>query len=139
MMHSKALLFNDLDTAQQILQTSIPNEQKVLGRVVKNFDDKVWNKNRMEIVEEGTYWKFKNGADEGEFKYEGLSLKQRLLGTGDRELVEASPRDKIWGIGFGWRNAEKRRRDWGLNLLGKALMTVRGRLRAEENTEQKEN
>lgn len=55
-----------------------------------------------------------------------------LLETGERELVEASPMDRIWGIGFGEKNAGARRHRWGQNLLGKAAMNVRGRLREEE-------
>jgi hypothetical protein len=35
-------------------------------------------------------------------------------------------------VGFGAKNAEKRRKDWGLNLLGKALENARHRLRTEE-------
>jgi ribA/ribD-fused uncharacterized protein len=61
-----------------------------------------------------------------------VNLKALLLATGERELVEASPMDRIWGIGFGEKNAGRARRHWGLNLLGKALMDVRKRLREEE-------
>lgn len=57
-----------------------------------------------------------------------------LLGTGERELVEASPFDRVWGIGFREKDVIKAGRDrWGQNLLGKALMEVRGLLRAEED------
>lgn len=55
-----------------------------------------------------------------------MGLRQRLLQMGDRELVEASPMDKIWGIGFTEYDAEDNRQWWGLNLLGKALMEARG-------------
>lgn len=54
-----------------------------------------------------------------------------LLDTGDSELVEAAPKDRIWGIGFGAKYAEDFRQEWGQNLLGKALMEVRKRLREE--------
>jgi ribA/ribD-fused uncharacterized protein len=140
MMYSKAILFNDLPIATEILETTIPKEQKALGRAVKGFEPKVWNANRERIVEEGSYFKFKYGVDEGELQDDGtgLALRERLLATGEREIVEASPMDKIWGIGFGWRNAERRRAHWGLNLLGKALMKVRDRLRAEAAEEEKE-
>ena len=131
MMYRKAILFNDPENASAILETSIPAEQKALGRAVQGFDEKILNKNRCLIVEEGNYWKFKNGKDEGELKGEGLSLRDRLLGTGEREIVEASPFDKIWGIGFAEKNAEKKRKYWGLNLLGKALVKARERLRAD--------
>lgn len=139
-MYHKAVLFNDLPIAKEILETSNPKKQKALGRVVKGFDPKVWNANRERIVEEGSYFKFKYGADEGELGDDetGLTLRERLLATGDREIVEASPMDKIWGIGFGWKNAERRRAHWGLNLLGKALMKVRDRLRAEAAEGEKE-
>ncbi|KAI9847908.1 MAG: hypothetical protein M1837_001425 [Sclerophora amabilis] len=122
MMRGKALLFNDPDIAQQVLGTTNPRTQRSLGRQVQNFDDKVWAENRSEIVKQGNYLKFTQDVE----------LKQMLLDTGDREIVEASPRDRIWGVGFGARNAPKNRDRWGLNLLGKALMEVRDRIRKEE-------
>lgn len=93
---------------------------------MQNFDNDVWLENRERIVGDGSYWKFVNSLKEGE------DLKGMLMGTGDRELVEASPMDKIWGIGFGEKNAESQRARWGLNLLGKALMRARERIREEE-------
>lgn len=60
------------------------------------------------------------------------NLKKWLLETGDRELVEASPMDRIWGVGFAAKNADANRHRWGQNLLGKALMVVRTRLRDKE-------
>ena len=54
-----------------------------------------------------------------------------LLATGERELVEASPLDRIWGVGFAEKDAERNRSRWGENLLGKALVHVRGRLKQE--------
>jgi len=83
-------------------------------------------------VEEGSYFKFQYGRDEGERKDDGVGLRAKLLGTGDREIVEASPMDRLWGVGFGAKNAEKRRKDWGLDLLGKALGRAREKLRSEE-------
>ena len=77
------------------------------------------------IVEEGNWWKFTNCSDQPQ-------LKRRLLETGDRELVEASPTDTIWGVGFDAQNAEFHREDWGQNLLGKAIMAVRKRIREEQ-------
>lgn len=63
---------------------------------------------------------------------EAESMRKWLLATGERELVEASPMDRIWGVGFGAREAGANRHRWGQNLLGKALMEVRKRLREEE-------
>lgn len=131
MMHQKALLFSDAVIASKILSTDSPKTQKSLGRKVRNFDQGTWEKERERIVEEGTWLKFRFGGDKGELGREGLSLGERLLSTGARELVEASPRDSIWGIGFHERWADSMREEWGLNLLGQALMKVRDKLRAE--------
>lgn len=95
------------------------------------FDGEIWDREKGGIVEEGNWWKFVGGKSvDGEGDGEGL--RGRLLGTGGRELVEASPRDRIWGIGFVAEGAEGRRGEWGENLLGKALMRVRERLREED-------
>ncbi|KAI1198075.1 DUF1768-domain-containing protein [Nemania serpens] len=72
------------------------------------------------------------GNADGALEVRGASFRDVLLATGDRELVEASPRDRIWGIGFGAKNAGANRRRWGLNLLGKCLMEVREQFRSED-------
>lgn len=82
MMYHKALLFRDIDTAQQIMLATTPRKQKALGRKVKNFDGKQWDAHREQIVENGNWNKFCHSKD-------GTNLKDMLLGTGDRELVEA--------------------------------------------------
>lgn len=53
-------------------------------------------------------------------------------------LEKASPRDRIWGIGFGAKNAGSQRKRWGQNLLGKCLMDVRDRIREEEERKLRE-
>ncbi|KAI9704343.1 MAG: hypothetical protein M1836_007205 [Candelina mexicana] len=125
MMHQKAILFSDTAIASQILASTSPKEQKALGRKVANFDGNKWLEYREKIVEEGNWNKFTNS------KLEDEGIKQKLLETGDRELVEASPFDRIWGVGFGAKNAEQNRDKWGNNLLGKAIMRVRERIREE--------
>jgi ribA/ribD-fused uncharacterized protein len=80
---------------------------------------------KLAIVTQGSYYKFTISDD-------AVNLKEMLLATGERELVEASPLDRIWGVGFAEKNAESNRHRWGENLLGKALMSVRERLRKEE-------
>ncbi|KAF2206499.1 hypothetical protein CERZMDRAFT_6310, partial [Cercospora zeae-maydis SCOH1-5] len=122
MMYHKAVLFNDSSIAAQIMRTTSPKQHKALGAKVKKFDEKVWNEHKEEIVEKGNWLKFTQSEE----------LKNRLLSTGERELLEASPYDRIWGIGFHAGTALKVNRDlWGQNLLGKALMRVRDRLKAE--------
>jgi ribA/ribD-fused uncharacterized protein len=92
-----------------------------LGREVKNFNIEVWKKHADQVVEDANYLKFSQNED----------LREVLLSTGDKILVEASPDDKIWGIGFNSEDAEGRESEWGNNGLGKALMKVRERLRKE--------
>jgi len=146
MMHHKALLFGDAGIAAKALTTGHPRTVRGLGRKVKNFDDEVWARERLRIVEEGNMAKFTcatvpetklkrgsgSGANAARAMDVGESLRALLLSTGDRELVEASPFDRIWGIGFTADKAEEQRDNWGENLLGKALMAVRGRLRKED-------
>ncbi len=121
MMAQKARLFGDEATGAEILKADGPKAAKELGRSVKNFDEARWRAHRFEFVVEGNFAKFGQNRELGEF----------LVGTGDKVLVEASPRDQIWGIGLGENN--ERATDpaqWrGLNLLGFALMEVRTRLR----------
>ncbi|WP_395749250.1 NADAR family protein [Prosthecobacter sp.] len=121
MMAEKARLFGDNDTLQKILPASTPAIAKKLGREVKNFDDARWLQNRWEIVVSGNFAKFSQHAD----------LRDFLLHTGDRVIVEASPFDRIWGIGMAATdpNAENPAQWKGLNLLGFALMEVRKQLR----------
>ncbi|MEU6998379.1 NADAR family protein [Nonomuraea sp. NPDC046570] len=116
MMAHKAWLFGDADTATKILNASHPGEAKKLGRAVRGFDDQVWTGHRYEIVVRGSTAKF------------GGASRDFLLATHGRVLVEASPVDRIWGIGKDDRAASPS--TWpGLNLLGFALMTARDILR----------
>jgi ribA/ribD-fused uncharacterized protein len=121
MMAKKAALFNDDEILEKIIEANSPAEAKKLGREVKNYDDSIWLESRYEIVREGSFHKFNQNSDLGEF----------LINTKERILVEASPVDAIWGIGMASdhkdiHNPEKWR---GLNLLGFALMEVRNELR----------
>ncbi|MHA3103598.1 NADAR family protein [Acinetobacter sp. ANC 3791] len=121
MMAQKARLFHDDVIFEKILQAEHPNQAKELGRLVKNYDEKIWLKHRFQIVVQGNIAKFSQHA----------ALKDFLLATGDQILVEASPVDKIWGIGLA-QDHEKAQypEQWqGLNLLGFALMQARAVLK----------
>jgi len=120
MMAGKARLFGDMEIHDKILQVRHPKQAKELGRKVKGFNEDKWLAHRFELVVEGNLAKFAQHAE----------LKAFLLGTGRRVLVEASPVDRIWGIGMAGDdpNAEKPQKWRGLNLLGFALMEVRDRL-----------
>jgi ribA/ribD-fused uncharacterized protein len=117
MMWGKAVLFGDERTAARILDAGHPKQAKDLGRQVRNFDRATWEAHRVEIVVAGNTHKFGQHTDLGDY----------LLGTGDHVLVEASPLDRVWGIGL--RADDPRAEDpaqWrGLNLLGFALCDVR--------------
>jgi predicted NAD-dependent protein-ADP-ribosyltransferase YbiA (DUF1768 family) len=147
MMHQKAILFNDQATAVEILKTAHPRKVKSLGRKVKNFDETVWLKHRRDIARKGNILKFTRAITEEGFKkgtpgasqadslhqpIDG-SLADMLINTGDRELVEASPFDRIWGVGFKAADAHAARESWGENLLGKELMEVRRILREKRD------
>lgn len=122
MMAGKARLFGDAEAEERIRAAASPAEAKKLGRTVRGFDDRVWAARRTELVVEGNVAKF--GQDP--------ALRRFLLATSSRVLVEASPRDRVWGIGLS--AADDRAADparWpGLNLLGFALMEARARLSA---------
>ena len=165
MMHHKALLFNDAEIAAAILETTSPRDVKELGRAVRGFDNAVWERERGRIVTEGNWCKFTlpavedshphqdTGGAEGPERRDVIwklgngdsadtmrapSFRDVLLATGIRELVEASPFDRIWGVGFAAKGAERNRRKWGLNLLGKCLMEVREQFRGEAKEEENE-
>lgn len=120
MMASKALLFDDMETYGKIMNESNPSAYKKLGRLVKNFDPKRWDEVKFDIVVEGNKAKFSQNEE----------LKQFLLSTNDAILVEASPYDRVWGIGIDKDTAIKGGIDqWkGENLLGFALMEVRNQI-----------
>ena len=124
-MYQKAILFNDQEVADMIALEPAPEKQRALGRKVKGFNNKKWNTKREKIVEDGNWWKFTQSKED--------DMKKLLLETGDSLLVEASPYDRIWGVGYSAANAEANQGGWGENLLGKALMRVRDRLYAEDD------
>lgn len=121
MMWRKAVLFGDHDTAAKLLTAPHPHAAKSLGRQVAGFDRAVWERHRFDIVVAGNVAKFGQHPE----------LRGYLLGTGDQVLVEASPLDRIWGIGLAADHpcASDPARWPGLNLLGFALMQARETLR----------
>jgi ribA/ribD-fused uncharacterized protein len=122
MMHGKALLFSDAETAEKILAADHPRQHKALGRKVTPFDDEIWRREREHIVMAGSRAKFTQDAE----------LRALLLATASTTLVEASPYDRIWGIGLA--ATDPRAQDpatWrGQNLLGVILTRLRDELLA---------
>jgi ribA/ribD-fused uncharacterized protein len=120
MMAGKARLFEDAEAERKVLATGHPSQAKKAGRLVRGFDEEIWERERFRIVVEGSVHKF--ASDD--------ALRAFLLGTGDRVLVEASPVDRVWGIGLAATDeaAMDPQRWKGPNLLGFALMAARERL-----------
>ncbi|MDX5461771.1 NADAR family protein [Micromonospora tulbaghiae] len=120
MMWHKATLFGDHAVAERVLAAGHPHRAKALGRQVRDFDEATWVARRYEIVVAGSVAKFSQHE----------ALRRFLLGTGDRVLVEASPTDRVWGIGL--TADDPRAADpatWrGDNLLGFALLEARATL-----------
>ncbi|PWJ43721.1 NADAR family protein [Sediminitomix flava] len=117
MMAEKAKLFNDQVNLENIINSKSPAQAKQFGREVRGFIEEVWLKHRYQIVVRGNLAKFG----------QNLELKNFLISTKKRVLVEASPVDAIWGIGLSKDSKviENPLKWRGLNLLGFALMEVR--------------
>ena len=122
MMAGKARLFGDEAIHAKIVASDDPAKVKALGRKIAGFDETQWRAHRYEIVVAGNHAKFEQNPD----------LREFLLATGEKVIVEASPVDAIWGIGLAADdpNATQPEQWRGLNLLGFALMEARSRLRA---------
>ncbi|TGE15059.1 NADAR family protein [Hymenobacter elongatus] len=120
MMAEKARLFGDEATRAAIIAAPHPDVAKRLGRQIQRFDETTWLAARFAIVVRGNVAKFSQHP----------ALREFLLTTGSRVLVEASPVDAIWGIGLAQDHSDAANPDtWrGLNLLGFALMEVRAQL-----------
>lgn len=124
MMAEKARLFGDDEMLAAILQAKHPKEMKAFGRAVRNFDNGVWECQCYGIVKRGSLAKFSQNPQLGDY----------LKSTKGRILVEASPPDRIWGIGMGQAdpNAENPMKWRGSNLLGFALTEARDELLSKE-------
>lgn len=124
-MYFKAKTFNDHEIAMEIARCNDPKIAKELGRKVKLFDNTTWDKVKHLIMETVLYAKFEQNPE----------LKEKLLQTGNKILVEASAKDTIWGIGLSLSDKDIFEKDkWkGQNLLGKCLMKVREELLGRRN------
>jgi len=122
-MYQKAILFEgtDSESAKKVLAASTPGEANKLGRAVEGYNGETWKAKCDDIVAEGNYLKFSQSEE----------CRCALMKTKDLILVEGSPVDRIWGIGFRGDEAVGKEDQWGQSKLGKALMRVRERLRDE--------
>jgi ribA/ribD-fused uncharacterized protein len=126
MMAEKARLFGDSEALKAILETRDPKKQKALGRGVKNFNPYAWGKISRDVVFRANLAKFSDPE-----------LKKYLMSFGNEEIAEASPYDKIWGIGLGENDPEVLdKTKWrGTNWLGEAIMQVREALKSNSTTQ----
>ncbi|MGM9913471.1 NADAR family protein [Floccifex sp.] len=117
MMYSKAVVFNDEETASKILKTDDVEEIKALGRMVYGYNESFWNGVRQIIVYKGLLAKFSQNEE----------LKNKLKSTNDSLLAECAVSDLVWGIGLSMHDKERFNvLAWkGKNLLGYTLMMVR--------------
>ncbi len=112
MMYEKAMLFGDTDIAVDIANAYTPQQAKMLGRKVKNFDNQKWEAFRKAIVINGLYAKMQANPE-----IKTSAVKLHLEG---KTFVEASPYDAIWGIKMAENDpGVEDPTNWkGLNLLG---------------------
>lgn len=122
MMAEKARLFGDTESLEAILKTKDPKKQKAFGRGVKNFNPHMWERVCRDVVFRANLAKFQDPE-----------LKKYLLSFGDEEIVEASPYDKIWGIGLSEDDPDALDKSkWqGTNWLGEEIMRVREALKSQ--------
>lgn len=118
MMYRKAMLFGDEDIARKVMSLSSPAEIKALGRLVRGFDEKIWDENKYSIVKHGAELKFSQNAE----------LMERLMSFGECVFAECSVSDRVWGIGLSMTSPQRFSvsRWRGENLLGRALTEVSG-------------
>lgn len=118
MMAQKAFKFGDSDTFKKIMNVKSPRMQKALGREVKGFNSGVWEAAARDIVYRGNYHKFIQNPE----------MLNKLKATAGTLLVEASPYDKIWGIGIDVKEAKAGKKWQGTNWLGEVLTVLRDNL-----------
>ena len=117
LMAAKARLFGDTTMESRIMSAVDPADQKRYGRMVQGFDADKWNAAAKDVMYKALYAKFTQNED----------LKKEMLSHGTRTFVEASPKDRIWGIGMHWKDREcDDPKNWkGTNWLGESLTKVR--------------
>ena len=128
-MYIKAITFGDNITAQKILNTNDPNRCRKLGRQVKGYNDAEWAKIRYDVFYTLNWAKYTQDK----------KLQEKLLDPqfDGKKFVEASPIDKIWGIGYGEDNPNIEFTDmhWGKNYLGRILTNIRKRLKSAKGSD----
>ncbi|MCI6046304.1 MAG: NADAR domain-containing protein [Alistipes sp.] len=115
-MYLKAKVFRDDVMAERIANAHFDDAKK-LGRLIQNFSDEVWERER----ENAMYIAIKAKLTVDEVFRDTL-LSEEYKG---KIFVEASPTDKVWGIRRSISEAYQGKEWRGLNLLGKLLTELR--------------
>ena len=128
-MYIKAITFGDNVTAQKILNTDDPNRCRKLGRQVKGYNDAEWAKIRYDVFYTLNWAKYTQDK----------KLQEKLLDPqfDGKKFIEASPIDKIWGIGYAEDNPNIEFTDmyWEKNYLGRILTNIRKRLKSAKGSD----
>lgn len=120
-MYAKAKLFNDTTSMIAIVREKRPAQAKQLGRGVQGFDPVIWDKHKYQLMLDVNLCKYTQFEN----------YRNYLINTGDKILVEANGKDRIWGIGlYALDYRAQYESKWqGQNLLGKVLMEIRSMLK----------
>lgn len=127
-MWHKAYYFKDFSTLNEIEDLNFKEassyKAKKLGRMVQNFDQDEWNKVSYDIMLNACLSKY----SQNKILFDKIT-DPALEG---KKFVEASPVDKIWGVGLGeFDPLINDEANWlGENRLGKVLDEVRAKLLA---------
>lgn len=119
MMWFKAMMMNDWDSVDKIMNEFDPKIIKKLGREIKNFNETKWNSKKYNGILFGLT----------ERANQDITFRNELLKHKGKIFVEASPYDRIWGIGYSEKNALENINNWGENLLGKILTEIANNLK----------
>ncbi len=130
-MFLKAKTFGDVESMNKIAAIINPKEAKELGRNVKNFDPKIWDNVKYEMMYLAVLAKFTQNSilrerlfrEYNQYKFDNHKPESVLF-------VECNPLDRIWGIGYSVQEAEKSNpATWGQNLLGQILTEIAGKIK----------
>jgi ribA/ribD-fused uncharacterized protein len=122
LMYRKAILFGDNDVAKKIMNSSRPSWHRMLGKQITGFDKKKWHDHCRTFSLEGNLAKFSQNP----------VLKEALMQSAGKFFAEASPYDRVWGIGLSLSNPQNLvRANWrGKNWAGESLDATRKELQS---------
>ena len=122
LMREKARLMGDEHAMALIKAAPTALAAKRLGRKVKPWNQGLWDDNCDQIMEDILEAKFNSTS----------AMREYILGI-EGHFYEASPKDKVWGIGIGVQQAMAGVPHNGQNKLGLALDRARARIAATPN------